>query len=1248
MTNLRLARILVMLLLLLSLGADAFGQFCAPPSPPPPPFVPFQPEPCGGPGGGGGSGMKVGGLGGSCDLCKGSPCAVATGGYLAGVSDLEVTTPGFPLAASRSYESSRPIDGLLGVGWTSSLAARLYYATYLYQAPAGFHKEADIVMPTGKRYRFVESPDGTFTPPSSRHDSLVRNPDGTFDLSLADDSTRIHFGATGRIESIADAFGNTLSFAYDANDRLQRVSDLAGSGRYLDVYYGGDGRISTVQDHTGRTVEYVYDTNGTLIEVTDPANRATAYSYQTVRYAPLLTRITDPWGRIVTDVTYDTQGRTKTYVEDGETYTYTYNYLGRADQSSKTDSAGNRWIYTYAADGVVSERSFPGGGVQQAVYNADRSIQSETDEVGVVTAYTYGANARTQTVTLDAAGTSAVRFDYAYDPVFDTKVTSILPKVPSTGTNDPDWQGMQYEYYPTGSTAPGALWKVSRMRSDGTTADLVATHEYNSRGQLVKTTDAMGGVTDRAYDAAGNLETVTSPANNTSGVRPVFTYGYDALGRVTTVTDPLGKATTYAYDALDRVTSVTLPKPSAGSPLSFTQTYAYDAWDSAASLVGTTVTDPNGRTTTLKYDVFDRLAKSTDALGKTTSYGYTRALLTSITDANDNVTTYAYDAAGRLKETVFPDGAKESYTYFNDGLLKTKTDRRNQTTAYTYDAHKRLKRRTYPGGGYVESTYAGRKLTQVADTSVSPSETHTFAYDTAFRMSSQTQGSRGTISYTHQADDRVATATVSGGPVTTYAYYADGSLKTIDWSLISGQFSYAYRLNGQYDTIAFPNGQTRSHAYDDQGRLTSIANVHPLTGDLGTFSYAYDVDHATGAATMLGQRVTQTHGGVDTKYRYDGNGQLVRVDYPNVAPFNGEVHSWTYDAIGNRLDETVNGTTQSYTYQKIGANPKNWLRLTSDGTNSYTYDANGNTQTRTGFTFGWSYEDRLTSVTGGGGAVYQYDYAGRRTVAGTASYLYEGAQAVRETDTVSAEYLFGPGIDEPLALWKGGQAYYYVSDGLGSITALATPAGAVQNSYTYDAWGELRASSELTPQPYRYTGREGYGPGDLLFYRARSYEPSTSRFLSEDPLTSAGARATFGIAQDGFPTIPDATFDPTLAVERAAHTYAYVLNDPAQHTDPEGTGKAPIVCVYYIVKCADDATNCVNKLKCKMTQMSDDEIAQGDTTGPSATQYTQCFQSTKSCQKMMKKCGPKYAKGPPGFPPLGEMAMNAKKKKKKK
>ncbi len=296
---------------------------------------------------------------------------------------------------------------------------------------------------------------------------------------------------------------------------------------------------------------------------------------------------------------------------------------------------------------------------------------------------------------------------------------------------------------------------------------------------------------------------------------------------------------------------------------------------------------------------------------------------------------------------------------------------------------------------------------------------------------------------------------------------------------------------------------------------------------------------------MLGQRVSMTAtvpsqglSNHQTTYEYDSNYQLLKATYPNVAPFNGEVDSWTYDAIGNRLTNTVNGVTANYTYQKIGANPNNWQRLLSDGSNSYTYNANGSTVTRNGpggnFTFAWAanytWENKLYGISGATTASYIYDYQGRRaskTVGSLTTYLYDGLNLVREAGASSADYLFGPGIDEPLAMSRSGQVYYYETDALGSVNAVTNSSASVQNTYLYDAWGQVRSQTGSLANPFTYTSRE-VGEAGLNFYRARYYGSGVGRFLQEDPMGYA----------DG----------PNL--------YLYTKADPVNFVDPKGLAPA--------------------------------------------------------------------------------------------
>jgi RHS repeat-associated protein len=1074
---------------------------------------------------------------------------VASGVYETRATDLELPTAGFSLLASRTYQSSHAIDGPIGYGWTSNVTTHLYYTTYLFAAPSTYQREADISMPRGVRLRFVDNGNGTFTPPANRYDTLVMNGDGTWDLTLMWSLSVFHFNADGSLASQKDDYGNTLSYSYDGNGRLQQVTDASGSGRSFNVFWGADGRMSSVQDSAGRQINYSYDARGVLISASDPLARSTHYTYTQGRFVPLLTAITDNWNRVVSTITYDTADRTHSYTENGETFTYSYNYGGDPTKTAKTDSEGNTWVFRYSSTGPIVDKIPPagaGGGTVHRDYYGDGSIQQLIDAVGVKTYYTYDAQGQIVSLTADYQSPNAVRFDRVYDPSFPARLTSETARNPSTGVVDPTWQSWRYDYYQAGDPVPGALHHVYRVESDGATLDTMATYVFDNHGRLTSSTDADGGTTSYSYDTQGNLATVTYPPNNDAGTAPATSYAYDAPGRPTAVTDPLGNVTATTFDAVDRVLTNTLPPPVAGSGLDFTTHYSYDNYDSATGLVFTRITDPNGTTTQAGFDAFGRLVETIDALGAVTTYGYSQDLLVSVTDANGNVTRYGYDSLKRLTTITYPDGAQETYAYFADDSLQTKTDRKNQATHYAYDHFKRLITTTYPSGATISYTYQGSKLAQVVDSNASPSETHTFTYDGAYRLASETQGSRGTLNFTYTPGDRRASYTVTGGASAAFAYYPDGALDTIQWSGVAGAFKYSYDLSWRVQEIDFPNAQHRTYSWDAQGRLVQLANAHPTAGNLATYAYGYDVVNSTGLPGMLGQRTSVTSdvpaqglAGARTKYYYDGGYRLMEADYPTAPPFNGEVDRWTYDRIGDRLTATAGASTATYTYQKVIGNTQNWQRLTSDGTNSYGYDANGNTTTTSGpggaFAFVWDYENRMTSISGGATASYAYDYQGRRsakTLGGaTTVYLYDGLNLIGESGASAASYLFGPGIDQPLAMSRGGIVYYYGVDGLGSATIVNDASCLIQDSYAFDAWGVTRGQTGTLVNPFGYTARE-LGDASDWFYRARYYRPGIGRFESEDPLTSLDM----------------------------IELYVYASSDPIQAKDPLGL----MTCTYNI------------------------------------------------------------------------------------
>ena len=86
-----------------------------------------------------------------------------------------------------------------------------------------------------------------------------------------------------------------------------------------------------------------------------------------------------------------------------------------------------------------------------------------------------------------------------------------------------------------------------------------------------------------------------------------------------------------------------------------------------------------------------------------------------------------------------------------------------------------------------------------------------------------------------------------------YGFDANKRINVVYWGEIPAAFNITYNALGQYTQITSPNGQTRRFTYDDQGRLTSIANRTASEDEIATLAYAYDHDWTTGQDTMIGQ-----------------------------------------------------------------------------------------------------------------------------------------------------------------------------------------------------------------------------------------------------------------------------------------------------------------------------------------------------------------------------------------------------------
>jgi RHS repeat-associated protein len=212
-----------------------------------------------------------------------------------------------------------------------------------------------------------------------------------------------------------------------------------------------------------------------------------------------------------------------------------------------------------------------------------------------------------------------------------------------------------------------------------------------------------------------------------------------------------------------------------------------------------------------------------------------------------------------------------------------------------------------------------------------------------------------------------------------------------------------------------------------------------------------------------------------------------------------------------------------------------------------THDANGNTLSDAqGRSFTWDFENRLTQavVPGTGTTNFRYDPFGRRIQKsgplGTTNYLYDGANVIEEMDNggnVLARYTQGPVADEQLSGLRSGTTNYYDADGLGSITSLSNGAGTLANTYTYDSYGKLIASSGTLSNPFQYTGREFDSETGIYEYRARYFDPNVGRFISQDPIGFKGGINFYAYVGNN----PINLFDPTGLAAQCKHCKIVVM-----------------------------------------------------------------------------------------------------------
>lgn len=416
--------------------------------------------------------------------------------------------------------------------------------------------------------------------------------------------------------------------------------------------------------------------------------------------------------------------------------------------------------------------------------------------------------------------------------------------------------------------------------------------------------------------------------------------------------------------------------------------------------------------------------------------------------------------------------------------------------------------------------------------------------DRATQVTSNVQG-------THRQARAIRTAysgdTSGYRVIVSYDYDNSGHLLTVT----NGRTGKLYWQATQADAwdhqkqVQLGNGLTVNKSFDpDTGRLAGIQS------GLGGGSGAQDLAYAWDADGNLQSR-TDNRTAHSEVFSYDAQHRLTGSTLDGASNL-----TLTYDDAGNIASKTTAAGTLTYDYSG-SAGLHAVTGVSGLESHSYTYDANGNIDSRDGATVDWTpdnYPDRIA----GNGTVSYFSYGpdhqryremiedGTGNVQELRISIGTLFEVIQKSDG-SIRYqhhIKAAGVDIALETRQANQTAkttYLLHDHLGGINAIADDNGNVVARMSFGAYGKRRNADtwagDLTDTQKQalhdqynrgYTGHEMLDNLDLIHMNGRVYDQGIGRFISPDPNIQAPGHS------------------------ENYNRYAYVMNNPLTLNDPSG------------------------------------------------------------------------------------------------